>query len=87
MESCVIFCSEDLNCKSINFYRKAKTCELNNMSAETSPESMVDFELAMYMTNAFLMPCFFDAECKLPQEICELVEGGRKCKGNVGYLF
>ena len=87
MESCVIFCSEDLNCKSINFYRKAKTCELNNMSAVTSPESMVDFELALYMTNAFLMPCFFDAECKLPEEICELVEGGRKCTGNVGNLF
>ena len=66
---------------------EAKTCELNNMSAETSPESMVDFESAMYMANAFLMPCFFDAECKLPQKICELVEGGRKCKGNVGNLF
>ena len=87
MESCVIFCGEGLNCKSINFYRKAKTCELNNMSAVTSPESMVDFELALYMTNAFLMPCFFDAECKLPEEICELVEGGRKCTGNVGNLF
>ena len=87
MESCVIFCGEGLNCKSINFYRKAKTCELNNISAVTSPESMVDFELALYMTNAFLMPCFFDAECKLPEEICQLVEGGRKCTGNVGNLF
>ena len=87
MESCVIFCSKDLNCKSINFYRKAKTCELNNMSAETSPESMVDFELAMYMTNAFPIPCLYDAECKLPGEICELVEGDRKCKGNVHSYF
>ena len=57
------------------------------MSAETSPESMVDFELAMYMTNDFPIPCLYDAECKLPGEICELVEGDKKCKGNVDNHF
>ena len=47
----------------------------------------MDFELAMYMTNAFPIPCLYDAECKLPGEIYELVEGDKKCKGNVDNNF
>ena len=86
MECCVKLCGEDLNCKSINYYRKTKTCELNNVSAVVSPESMVDFELSMYMTNAF-SPCHLDFECEGQGRICQVMEDWSYCKGNIGILF
>ncbi|PFX12789.1 Coagulation factor V [Stylophora pistillata] len=79
MESCVIFCAEDPMCKSINYFRKRKICELNNSSAVMSPESMVDSELSIYMTNAF-SACHLDVECGGPEEICQLLESGGECK-------
>ena len=53
---------------------------MNTMNAELSPENMMDFKTAVYMTVA---PCYYDKECRSQEEICLVREGGRKCKGNV----
>ena len=53
------------------------------MSLMSSPEHMVAFESAMYMTNAFQVPCDYDNECERQEEVCLLVVGGSKCEGNV----
>ena len=87
IEVCVILCGEHPNCKSINYFRNSKTCELNNMSRVSSPEHMVVFESAMYMTNAFRVPCNYDIECERQEEICQLAVGGSKCKGNLYVIF
>lgn len=80
IKSCVIFCKERPKCKSINYYQTTETCEMNTMNAELSPENMMDFKTAVYMTIA---PCYYDKECRSQEEICLVQEGGRKCKGNV----
>ena len=87
IEVCVILCGEHPDCESINYFRKTKTCELNNMSLMSSPEHMVAFESAMYMTNAFRVPCYYDNECERQEEVCLLVVGGSKCEGNVNIFF
>ena len=88
IEVCVILCVEHPNCESLNYFRKTKTCELNNMSLVSSPEHMVAFESAMYMTNAFRVPrCYYDIECERKEEVCQLVVGGSKCEGNVNIFF
>ena len=87
IEVCVILCGEHPNCKSINYFRNSKTCELNNMSRVSSPKHMVVFESAMYMTNAFPVPCNYDIECERQEEICQLAVGGSKCKGNLYVIF
>lgn len=50
---------------------------MNTMNAELSPENMMDFKTAVYMTIA---PCYYDKECRSQEEICLVQEGGRKCK-------
>ncbi|XP_022809820.1 contactin-associated protein-like 5 [Stylophora pistillata] len=72
-----MFCKEKPKCKSINYYQNAETCELNNMSEVSSPENMMDFKTALYITIA---PCYYDNECRNQEEICLVVGGSRKCK-------
>ena len=52
-EDCVISCiAHDPSCESTNYYRKTKVCELNDKTAESNPEDLVDYEWAIYMTNS-----------------------------------
>ncbi|KAL9978372.1 hypothetical protein ACROYT_G015875 [Oculina patagonica] len=80
---CVISCIErDPLCESINYYRKTKTCELNDKTINSYPDDIVDFEWAIYMTNSVrLLPCDdLDFKCGRQTDICHLKEGGNKCK-------
>ena len=86
LQDCVILCVEhDPLCESINYYRKTKVCELNNKTIDSNPEDMVDFELAIYMTNSVrLLPCNgFDLECGRQTDICHVKQGGNNCKGKI----
>ena len=86
IEDCVILCiARNPLCESCNYYRKTKVCELNDKTAESNPEDMVDYDWAIYMTNNVrLLPCNdFDFECGRQTDICQIKQGGNKCEGKL----
>ena len=89
LKDCVMSCiARDSLCESTNYYRKTKVCELNDKTAESNPEDLVDYEWAIYMTNnARLLPCNdFDSECGRQTDICQIRRGGNKCEGKIKLL-
>ena len=89
IEDCVMSCiARDPLCDSTNYYRKTKVCELNDKTAESNPEDLVDYEWAIYMTNRIrLLPCYdFDSECGRQTDICQIKQGGNKCEGKITSL-
>lgn len=79
--SCI---ARDPLCESTNYYRKTKACELNDKTAETNPEDLVDYEWAIYMTNRVRpLPCNNDSDfqCGQQTDICQIKPSGNKCKG------
>jgi len=83
LTDCVMSCiGRDPPCESSNYYRKTKVCELNDKTAESSPEDLVDYEWAIYMTNSVrLLSCNgFDSECERQTDICQIKQGGNKCE-------
>ena len=83
---CVMSCiARDPLCESTNYYRKTKVCELNDKTAESNPEDLVDYEWAIYMTNSVrLLPCYdFDSECGRQTDICQVKQGGNKSEGKL----
>ena len=84
LEDCVMSCiARDPLCESTNYYRKTKVCELNDKTAESNPEDLLDYDWAIYMTNSVrLLPCNdFDSECGRQTDICQIKQGGNKCEG------
>ena len=89
IEDCVMSCvARDPLCESTNYYRQTKVCELNDKTAESNPEDLVDYEWAIYMTNSVrLLPCNgFDSECGRQTDICQIKQAGSKCEGKVKLL-
>lgn len=90
IEDCVMSCiASDPSCESTNYYRKTKVCELNDKTAESNPEDLVDYELATYMTNSVrLLHCNnFDSECRRQTDICQIIkQGGNRCQGTIKLL-
>ena len=87
IEDCVMSCiARDPLCDSTNYYRKTKVCELNDKTAESNPEDLVDYEWAIYMTNTVrLLPCN-DSECGRQTDICQIKQGRKKCEGKINLL-
>ena len=86
LEDCVMSCiASDSLCESTNYYRKTKVCELNDKTAESNTEDLVDYEWAIYMTNSVrLLPCNdFDSECGRQTDICQIKQGGNECEGKL----
>ena len=86
IEDCVMSCiARDPLCESTNYYRQTKVCELNDKTAETNPEDLVDCDWAIYMTNSVrLLPCNgFDSECGRQTDICQIKQGENKCEGKL----
>ena len=53
IEDCVMSCiARGPLCESSNYYRKTKVCELNDKTAESNPEDLMDYEWSIYMTNS-----------------------------------
>ena len=76
LEHCVMSCiARDPLCESTNYYRKTKVCELNDKTAESNPEDLLDYDWAIYMT--------FDSECGRQTDICQIKQGGNKCEGKI----
>ena len=89
LKDCVMSCiARDPLCESTNYYRKTKVCDLNDKTAESNPEDLVDYEWAIYMTNSVrLLPCNnFDSECGRQTDICQIKLGGNKCEGKIKLL-
>ena len=90
IEDCVMSCiTHDPLCESTNYYRKTKVCELNDKTAESNPEDLMDYEWAIYMTNSVrLLHCNdFDSECGRQTDICQIKQGGNKCEGKLPRLL
>ena len=86
IDDCVVLCiKHDPYCKSINYYRKERVCELNDKTTGSNPDDMADFEWAIYMTNGVrLFPCYdFDFECGQKTDVCLLKKDHNKCKGKI----
>ena len=82
--ACVMLCDEhDPLCESINYYQNTKVCELNNKTAYSNPEDMMEYEWAVYMTNRVTpLPCNdSDVQCGRQTDICQAKPSGNKCKG------
>ena len=89
IEDCVMSCiASDTSCESTNYYRETKVCELNDKTAESNPEDLVDYEWAIYMTNSVrLLPCNdFDYECGRQTDICQIKQRGNRCEGMIRLL-
>jgi hypothetical protein len=54
-DSCILACSSQLHCHSINFYESQQKCELNSANHLSNPESLVHSHGSQY-SNYFLRP-------------------------------
>ena len=70
IENCIMLCTAYPGCRSSNFYRIDKRCELNDKTHASHPEHMVQEPYTIYMENIFrLMPCRNKLDCG-KQMIC-----------------
>lgn len=52
ISECVLICSNELRCKSLNFRLKDKSCDLNDADKHTHPEDYGPKEGSVYMDTA-----------------------------------
>ncbi|XP_068678072.1 lactadherin-like [Montipora foliosa] len=77
MEDCIVLCMAYPGCKSSNFYRRDKRCELSDKTHASHPEDMKREPYSNYMINAFRsIPCTTQLDCGMdlictPFLICE----------------
>ena len=52
LSECVMMCSDEFRCKSLNFRLKGKSCDLNDADRHTHPEDYGPKEGSVYMDTS-----------------------------------
>ena len=52
LTECIVMCSNEARCKSLNFRMNDKSCELNNADRHTHPEDYGPKERSIYMDTS-----------------------------------